>query len=223
MSGLSTNQLEGLRRALATDGFDFVVPLNIDAPFCKSLSLPARVALPCQGLLIANDERLWAPFKRALFAEFAEHPEPLESFVEARVQSAVAQLGFEQQIFFSHQPPFIPIQRIAERARFACISPSQLSVHAEVGPWLSLRALVLLALAPTAALAPAETLGPCNGCPAPCVPPFERARSLGISSADVRRNWRDWVAIRDACPIGREHRYSDEQVEFHYARTRPKG
>jgi hypothetical protein len=24
-----------------------------------------------------------------------------------------------------------------------------------------------------------------------------------------------WLAVRDACPLGREHRYGDEQLAFH--------
>ena len=34
----------------------------------------------------------------------------------------------------------------------------------------------------------------------------------------VRENWRSWVAIRDACPLGKAHRYSDEQIRYHYTK-----
>lgn len=30
--------------------------------------------------------------------------------------------------------------------------------------------------------------------------------------------WRPWLAVRDACPLGREHRYSEQQVAYHYTK-----
>jgi cyanocobalamin reductase (cyanide-eliminating) / alkylcobalamin dealkylase len=32
--------------------------------------------------------------------------------------------------------------------------------------------------------------------------------------------WRAWLAVRDACPVGREHRYGDDQIAYHYAKRR---
>ena len=32
---------------------------------------------------------------------------------------------------------------------------------------------------------------------------------------------RAWIAVRDACPMGREHRYSEAQLAFHYRGMRP--
>jgi methylmalonic aciduria homocystinuria type C protein len=37
------------------------------------------------------------------------------------------------------------------------------------------------------------------------------------TTEELRDRWRLWLAVRDACPVGREHRYSDEQIRFHYA------
>jgi len=28
--------------------------------------------------------------------------------------------------------------------------------------------------------------------------------------------WRAWLAVRDACPLGRAHRYTEPQVLYHY-------
>ena len=32
--------------------------------------------------------------------------------------------------------------------------------------------------------------------------------------------WRLWLAVRDACPVGREHRYGDDQIGYHYRHDR---
>jgi hypothetical protein len=39
-------------------------------------------------------------------------------------------------------------------------------------------------------------------------------------AAAVERGWRAWVAVRDACPVGRASRYGDEQIRYHYAKDR---
>jgi methylmalonic aciduria homocystinuria type C protein len=36
----------------------------------------------------------------------------------------------------------------------------------------------------------------------------------------VREQWRLWLAVRDACPVGREYRYSENQIRWHYAHDR---
>jgi methylmalonic aciduria homocystinuria type C protein len=51
---------------------------------------------------------------------------------------------------------------------------------------------------------------PCDACPRACGPALERA----LAGDD----WRLWLAVRDACPLGAEHRYSEEQVRYHYTK-----
>jgi methylmalonic aciduria homocystinuria type C protein len=36
----------------------------------------------------------------------------------------------------------------------------------------------------------------------------------------VSESWRLWLAVRDACPVGRSSRYPDEQCEYHYRPSR---
>jgi hypothetical protein len=38
----------------------------------------------------------------------------------------------------------------------------------------------------------------------------------------VAPQWRRWVAVRDACRLGRSYRYSDDQIVFHYAHSGPQ-
>ncbi len=37
-----------------------------------------------------------------------------------------------------------------------------------------------------------------------------------ITSDGVKENWKKWLAVRDAIPIGREHRFSEGQIRYHY-------
>ena len=44
------------------------------------------------------------------------------------------------------------------------------------------------------------------------------ARDAPPSHDSVTRDWRLWLAVRDACPLGREHRYDDDQLRYHYTK-----
>jgi len=38
--------------------------------------------------------------------------------------------------------------------------------------------------------------------------------------AAVRDHWQAWLAVRDACPVGKAARYDDSQIRWHYALDR---
>ncbi|HTU60663.1 MAG TPA: hypothetical protein VMF89_19560, partial [Polyangiales bacterium] len=42
-------------------------------------------------------------------------------------------------------------------------------------------------------------------------------RSLGLAVVHDAANW---IGIRDACPHGRDYRYSEAQLRYHYAKDR---
>ncbi len=59
-------------------------------------------------------------------------------------------------------------------------------------------------------------------CAAGCQPALERALAAGAprDQAELRERWKLWLAVRDGCPVGRDHRYSDDQIRYHYAGDR---
>jgi len=93
-----------------------------------------------------------------------------------------------------------------------------LAIHPQHGPWFGLRAVLVAAIeGPPSTPRPAS---PCASCSAPCVPALERALAVSgspLSSAAITRHAAAWIAVRDACPIGRASRYSDAQLDYHYA------
>jgi methylmalonic aciduria homocystinuria type C protein len=113
----------------------------------------------------------------------------------------------------------VAIQRLADEAGLAWLSPSHLCVHPTFGPWIALRAAIVIDVP-----APPTTgaMAPLCDCDAHCLPKLQAALEAGeATSADVTQHWQHWVAMRDACPVGREHRYSDEQIAYHYIGRRP--
>jgi cyanocobalamin reductase (cyanide-eliminating) / alkylcobalamin dealkylase len=189
---------------LAAGGLDLVAPSSEDG----------RLAL-----VVGNSRALWPRFKAWLAADRTriELAHPLETYVEAVVGPVVV-----GSIRYAHDgPPWLPIQRLAERAGLAWLAPSNLAIHPVYGPWISLRAYVVVDVAgPEVAPPPAPT---CAGCPTGCMPAFEKARRTldpEDAGSSARASWQDWLAVRDACPIGREHRFEEDHIRYGYTKDR---
>jgi hypothetical protein len=185
-------------------------------------------------LLVGNGRSFWEHFLRAVREEpeRLSSPHPLDEFVEQSLRDALSASASSAAVVFGHcQYPggYAPLQRWAERAGALALSPSHLSVHPVVGPWLALRALLVFDErveqnpSPGAVPAAERTGLPCARCSAPCLLPFEEASRISETAPTGKRvtdHWRHWLEIRDACPVGRQYRYSDEQIRYHYARDR---
>lgn len=206
--------------ALRTRGFDLVMGFDA-ASYNRSrqavgnpFRLPTFDCARPLGLIVAHGAALWPVFLRAIRSDerLERSRHPLDEYTE-RVVLEVQQLSDSpSQAFFSHRTsPVIPIQRIAEVAGLAGISPSHLSVHPRVGPWLGLRAVIVFAAEYEQESAP-PFLHPCERCARPCLGPFERARARPAAP------WQAWLEIRETCPVGREARYSDPQIRYHYTK-----
>jgi hypothetical protein len=59
---------------------------------------------------------------------------------------------------------------------------------------------------------------PCPSCSQPCQAPFERAlkSSRELTQRAVAEHASEWIATRDACPVGRDLRYGEQQLAYHY-------
>ncbi|HKA89628.1 MAG TPA: hypothetical protein VKE22_18315 [Haliangiales bacterium] len=168
-------------------------------------------------MVAGNGRALWPPFLAWLAEDPArpESPHPLQAYVEEATRRAVA--GVDCEVRFAHDgPPFVPIQRLAERAGLAWLAPSNLSIHPVVGPWLSLRAVIVADDGEPVVPAPPP---PCAACPSACLPAFERARAARDPVA-AQTAWPTWLAVRDACPIGREHRFQEDHIRYGYTKDR---
>lgn len=218
--------------AAARAGFDIVHPFNVAhynamAPVGQRLDDGGRV--DALGILFGNTRQLWPAFTRAYAADatLQRAPQPLDTYTVTRLTALLAEASNARaQLVFSHvtQPLAFPIQRLAERVGLAAISPSHLAIHPLHGPWLALRAVAVIDTSGPIE-APAPVARPCQGCSAPCVPALERALAASgtpLSSASVMAHAHAWIAIRDACPVGRASRYGDAQVAYHYGLARSR-
>ena len=214
-----------LSARLTPHGIDLVHPFAVrwfngavEAADCLP-DLGRRDAL---GILLGNTRALWAPFLDACRSDVALRTDgdPIERYVERCITPIVARLGMRHVVRWAHDPPpRLPIQRLAALSGYAPLSPVGLNVHATYGPWFALRAAVVLDVAGPTGDPPAPPL-PCPDCVRTCVPLFDRASAAQVGQPDISTTWPLWLAVRDACPIGRAHRYSENQIRYHYARDR---
>ncbi|KAJ1481502.1 hypothetical protein T484DRAFT_2722652 [Baffinella frigidus] len=129
------------------------------------------------------------------------------------------------------------MQRVAEVSGAAFLDhETHLSVHPTFGPWIAWRAVIVLDLE-SDATPWVGTTSP--GAPAGLVSESEivAAREAlqvalagsntdklceelhGSGTEQTRASWRRWLALREVLEVGKEHRYSEDQAEYHYTKN----
>jgi len=203
--------------SLAARGIDLAAPFataDYDAEVDPALRLPDFGRGRALAYVVGNTRALWPRF-------LASGKRRLDDHVMDAVRAAIP-AGTRHEIRWAHEVPVtVAIQRAAAVAGLAYLAPSHLCVHPEYGPWIALRAVIVLDADGPAVRAPAIA-PPCD-CARGCGPALERALAAGEprSTEELRDRWRLWLAVRDGCPVGRAHRYSEEQILFHYAGRSP--
>jgi methylmalonic aciduria homocystinuria type C protein len=219
-----TEVADALAAACRSRGFDLAAPLRVG---WYNDAVGVRARLPDYGrpsslaVLIGNTRAFWAPFLAALGEDsaLAADPNPVEAFSLRCIAAAAHATAVPCEIRWAHQVGVrtVAIQRLAEIAGLAWLAPSNLCVHPSYGPWIALRAVVVFDV--EGPPGPPPGIGdPCGACAQACGPAFHRALHGG--SAQEPEPWRAWLAVRDACPLGRAHRYGDDQIHYHYAKDR---
>jgi cyanocobalamin reductase (cyanide-eliminating) / alkylcobalamin dealkylase len=159
------------------------------------------------GILIGNTKNLWPRFLARADLSGAN---PLDDHVVNVVTRALA--PFPHRVRFAHdpRPSFVPIQRIAVESGLARLSCTHLAIHPAYGPWIALRAVAEV----DAEAPPPNPLPPprCEGCDVRC--------GAALALAMKSRDWQSWLAVRDACNVGREWRYDEDQIAYHYTKDR---
>lgn len=212
-----------LSERLLPVGLDLIQPVSVRAyndivePLYRLPDLQRDDPL---ALIIGNTRALWPPFvdelRQQSRALSQEHP--LDAYVVKHLDEAVRALPARAEVRYSHElpPRRVAMQALAEVAGLAWRSPAFLSVHPCYGPWIGLRAAVVLDIdAPRIPAEPAAR--PCDSCDTQCAPALARASSREQARMD---DWRRWLAVRDSCPVGRAHRYDEDQIRYHYTKDR---
>ena len=233
MSARWREALRALAAELIPRGLDLLAPLQVgryNAAVAPEHALPELGHQAHLAVVVGNTRALWSPFVAALArdAELARAAHPLERHVELTLERAVGQLGLDAELRYAHTPPprLVAMQALAELSGLAARSPAMLAVHPLHGTWIGLRGVIVLPL--PGPQAPSLAQQPCAECHQDCADALARAlgqvgqvsRYSGAVERPGTTDYRAWLAIRDACPVGQASRYSEEQILYHYTKDR---
>jgi methylmalonic aciduria homocystinuria type C protein len=206
-----------------SEGFDLVAATTLEA-YDRITPEGFRLSLPWPGnsllVLVGNTRAAWPRFLEAADRPpLADHPHPFDTWTVERLGVALSP-AFEHphdlRFAFAGPPRHFSALHLAEATGLAYRGPAALAIHPLFGPWFALRAALTVALPWREAAPPTPICAPCS---APCKGAL--AAALAANRAGGHRDhWRPWLAVRDACPVGVEHRYSDPQIRWHYAHDR---
>jgi len=203
---------------LTEAGFDLVHAFDT-AVAAREPGLERLAGAERRGLLIGNTRALWPRFVAAMRdPALAGEGNPLERYTEQAIATAFP----DARVYYGHRRydgAFIPMQRLAVATGLGALAPNQLVIHPIYGPWFALRAAVVLDLAGPAGDAPVSP-PVCADCTHTCELLFQRASAAQVGEPDISSTWPLWLAVRDACPVGRDWRYGDDQIRYHYAKDR---
>lgn len=222
--------LKALERPLISSGLDLVRAFDASR-YNERIARHSRLApLPlfgrerALGILVGNTRALWPRFVAAC----RENPElladshPLDRYVTEVVRAAAGLLPARTEVRFSHEggPRLVSMLDLAAASGLAHVGPAHLAVHPAHGTWIGLRAVIVADR--ESPESPPASPSPCEGCAAPCKEALDRALAVGASRTrpDVEGEWLRWVAVRDACPVGRSSRYGEAQLRYHYTKDR---
>jgi methylmalonic aciduria homocystinuria type C protein len=144
------------------------------------------------------------------------------------------------EIRWSHtmtRPGLVAFQKLAHVSGLAYYEGScHLNIHSTYGPWVAFRAVVVLDISTQAypgleaetAINPYIRQDQMHPLPeeapkirrlcedAGCLDAHKQALQYALQEPT---DWKRWLAMRDHCLVGRSHRYSDEQLLYHYGKN----
>lgn len=177
-----------------------------------------------QLLLIGNGGELFWQRSREFVAR-TEHP--LDEFALDTVQRFLAEVapGVRYRVLYPG-PSLIPLQTLGALAGWHHPSPMMVGINDYWGMWYAYR-VALVADTDFTPSARVDSVSPCLTCAdKPCLAACP-ADALGLEDGlrlerclDHRvapaSNCAGTCLARVACPVGSQHRYPDEQIDYHY-------
>lgn len=147
---------------------------------------------------------------------------PFDEFVSSNIERKLKDLETPYKIRYAHRPDpeHVSFQKMASVSGLAHLSETNLSVHPIYGAWFSLRAVVVLE--ELVNIKPIKIENPCSDFENNCLPAFKNALKKSEDkvpeSKNIKDHWKDWLALSDTCSIGREFRYDEDQIYYHYTK-----
>ncbi|MDP6942891.1 MAG: hypothetical protein QF464_01980 [Myxococcota bacterium] len=172
------------------------------------------------ALLVGNTRALWPALRRAIQSDpTAPTRDPVDNYVARNINACVENCQISTHVYLSHEegPRLVSMLHAAEVSGMAQVGPAHLALHPRHGLWFALRAVVVFDWPWEGSITPSVDL--CSSCEAPCVDALNTA--IAKQGDTPYRpgdgpTWRNWVQIREVCPVGQDGRYSEAQIRYHY-------
>lgn len=236
-SGECAELIARVEPLLHTAGFDLVAPLEAGwynaeehiAPLPDCHKLPGPAGALC--LLVANTGAVWEPFLRWTADRLDKEPtwldspqDALDQYTVEVVQRAVSASGIAgTQVVYAYETlekegRSVSVTTAAHVAGLAHYhQESQRSVHARFGPWIAYRALIVFpSLLDCLGSPPAAPADPCSSAEWQRVGELQRVCFEQWDETEEQLNWKRLVEIVEAFQLGKEYKYTPEQLHFHY-------
>jgi len=181
-----------------------------------------------QLLLIGHGgKQMWEALQAS---EFRDRPDPVDSFSLNVVQRWLAETcpDATYEIIYPAEGRLVPLQQLGALAGWHHASPFRIGINRKWGSWFAYR--VALLIDSDWPITEAQTWGsPCEDClEKPCITACP-ANAVEDASNMLQRciNYRveegsqcaQLCLSRLACPVAVEHRYSREQIAYHYGQS----
>ena len=226
MSDVVANEvLESVSAQCLATGFDLVQPFVVQKYNSARSGLAALPEFSRQetlGLLIGNTRKLWPHFLQHLEREpgLLDREHPLDTYVTEKLEKVASQIEPLAELRFSYEKEarFVALQTVCELSGLAPLRAGMLNIHPTYGPWIALRAVIICDLSVDGIdFSPLPRLA--TDWEEECQIAFDAACNAAgdsLSHQDIKADWQRWLKVRDTCPIGREHRYGESQILYHY-------
>lgn len=210
-------------------GIDLVGATSV-AAYDARVPADRRIGGDARGVIVLGNggAALWKAFRAAV--PEAGGDDPLDRFTRRTIEAATHDLAGARCSFpFDSSAPRLDFRLLGELAGLGRPSLVGVLVHPTYGPWIALRAAVLLPIEVTAPR-PADGFDPCPTCvERPCIAACP-VNAVGPAGWDVagcmahrladESHCADACTARLDCVYGRAHRYPADALAFHQAAAR---
>ncbi|MBL0373178.1 4Fe-4S dicluster domain-containing protein [Rhizobium sp. KVB221] len=169
---------------------------------------------------------IWPAFE-AWFSTHLDVADPLDTWSQEVIRPTAEEIGATS--WFPSEKPWQPFQQWAMRAEGLKPSPLGILVHPEYGLWHGYRGALGFG-EKIGKVSQPQRIHPCDHCTAkPCLTycPVDAIKPASFDVAACRLHLlspagrhgclASGCLARNACPVGAEYRYPDEQLRFHMA------
>jgi len=214
---------------LLNAGLNMLAVFDLDklpAEITQHIALDATILKRFKQLLVFGHggRDMWQALQQS---PDASQSDPIDHFSVHAVQNYFNQehADCSHCLLYPDSVQNMPLQALGKLAGWHHDSPFRIGINAEYGPWFAYRAVALTdtALTPTTAMNGAS---PCQSCAdKPCISacPANALLSGDLSLQQCMEyrlqhdsRCKSQCISRLACPVGSKHRYSNEQIAYHY-------